>query len=169
MLLNLVKAKSEEGVPQKVDLTFPLDTNLVKDKGCEIVSPVKLEGTMTFSNNELFLDATAEVLLVCICDICAEKFEKSFRFAVKEKFVEDSTQKNDENYLLNGTVAKVDEAVIDSLFLHFPSKIECKKGCRGLCSICGKNKNLFSCNCEDLAKEQEQLENFLQNSKIGEK
>lgn len=159
MLLNFVKAKNEEGVAQQFSVKFPLDDDLVKDRGYEILSPVSVKGSYYYQNEELFLTATAEVTLLCVCDSCAEKFEKVFTFPVNQKFVEDYNVKDDDDYVINHMTVSLDEPVVYNFFQNFPSKIKCKEDCKGLCSICGKNKNIFSCNCEEIEIEQQQLEN----------
>jgi len=159
MLLNLVKAKSEEGKAQQFSVDFPLDADLVKDRGYDILSPVSVKGSFHYQNEELFLTATAKVTLLCVCDSCAEQFEKVFTFPVKEKFVEDYNVKDDEDYVINHMTIDIEKPVIDNFFQTLPTKIKCKKDCKGLCSICGKNKNFYSCNCEEIENEQQQLEN----------
>jgi uncharacterized protein len=159
MLLNLVKAKNEEGVSQNLDVEFNLPAGLMSEKGCEILSPVQVKGSFKYQNEELFLDAKAEVKVSCLCDKCGERFEKTFSFDVREKFVEEYNIKTDDDYVINNLTVDLDKAVIDNFFESFPTKLLCKKTCKGLCSICGKNKNFFSCNCEQIAKEEQQQEN----------
>lgn len=159
MLLNLVKAKNEEGKVQLLDVSFPLGEDLVKDRGYEVLSPVSVKGSYYYQNDELFLTATAQIILNCVCDSCAEKFEKVFTFEVEEKFVEDYNVKDEDEYVINHLTINLDEPVVDNFFEQLPTKIKCKNDCKGLCSICGKNKNIHSCNCEQLAKEEQQLEN----------
>ncbi len=169
MLLNLTKAKNEEGRTQSLDVSFPLDGDLLRDRGCVALSPVSLKGSFEYQNEELHLTATASVKLQCICDSCAENFEKTFTFPVREKFVEDYNIKGDEDYVINHYAIELDTVVTDNFLEHFPTKIKCSTDCKGLCSVCGKNKNFQTCNCEEIAKQQEQLENKLNKIKIGDR
>ena len=47
-----------------------------------------------------------------------------------------------EHHLLDLT-----EVVRQGLFLSRPSRILCRPDCRGLCPVCGQNKNQADCNC----------------------
>ncbi|NCB48447.1 MAG: DUF177 domain-containing protein [Clostridia bacterium] len=159
MLLNLVKVKNEEGIVQQFSVEMPIDVDLIRERGYEILSPVSVKGNYYYQNEELFLTATAQVTLMCVCDSCAEHFEKVFIFPVKETFVEDYNVKNDDDYVINHMTVNIEKPVIDNFIQSLPTKIKCKDDCKGLCSVCGKNKNFFSCNCEEIENIQQQLEN----------
>ena len=42
----------------------------------------------------------------------------------------------------------LDELAREQILLSLPTRFYCKDDCRGLCPICGANKNLTNCNCE---------------------
>ena len=39
------------------------------------------------------------------------------------------------------------ELTASDILLELPTAMVCDQGCKGLCPICGKNRNLESCNC----------------------
>lgn len=45
------------------------------------------------------------------------------------------------------------EIACEQIFLEIPSQPVCQEGCKGLCSVCGKDLNVSSCGCvkEELA------------------
>jgi uncharacterized protein len=45
--------------------------------------------------------------------------------------------------------ARIDlgEAIREQLYLGLPMKRLCREDCRGICSVCGQNRNLVSCDC----------------------
>jgi len=45
------------------------------------------------------------------------------------------------------TSIEVDDDVRQEIILNFPLKTLCRKDCKGLCPVCGKNLNYGKCNC----------------------
>ncbi|MBN4076436.1 DUF177 domain-containing protein [Gemmatimonas aurantiaca] len=45
-------------------------------------------------------------------------------------------------------VLNLDDYIRQALFTEVPLKPLCREDCRGLCSVCGANKNEGSCDCE---------------------
>ena len=43
---------------------------------------------------------------------------------------------------------ELDEVVISDIILHYPQKFLCSEDCKGLCPVCGKNRNEGDCGCE---------------------
>jgi uncharacterized protein len=43
----------------------------------------------------------------------------------------------------------VSELLRQEIILHFPIRSVCSKSCKGLCGICGKNKNKSECKCKE--------------------
>lgn len=159
MLLNIVKAKAQIGCDVPFQTTFSLNNNLLSLKGYEFLSDINVKGKMNYQNEELLVTATVSFKINAICDKCGENFEKDIIFDIEEKFLENYNSHNEEDYLINQTNIEIDKPVVDNLLLNIPTKMLCKPSCKGLCSICGKNKNYYSCNCKSLEDELEKLDN----------
>lgn len=43
----------------------------------------------------------------------------------------------------------VDELILNEILVNFPAKILCQDDCKGLCPVCGKNRNEKDCGCDD--------------------
>ena len=93
--------------------------------------------------------------LTCVpeaeCDRCLSpavlQIDEQFSHVV---VTETAAEQNDAEYLLApDAVLNLAEAVMTDLRLSLPTKILCSPDCKGLCPICGKNRNLGSCGCED--------------------
>ncbi len=159
MLLNIVKAKAQSGEDIPFEISFQLDDNLISYKGYKFLTPAIVKGKMNYQNEKLLIIANVNFKILAICDNCSENFEKNINFDFEENFVENFNSHNEEDYLINQTSVEIDKPVIDNLLLNIPTKMLCKDSCKGLCSICGKNKNFYSCNCKSLEDELEKLEN----------
>ena len=56
MLLNIIKAKTEQGKDINFDVEFPLDNDLIEDRNYQFLTPVTVKGTMNYQNDELDID-----------------------------------------------------------------------------------------------------------------
>jgi uncharacterized protein len=50
-------------------------------------------------------------------------------------------------YTADQTVIDIEPEIRDTLLLNLPEKPLCRKDCKGLCTVCGNNKNIHPCDC----------------------
>ncbi|SDB10614.1 uncharacterized protein SAMN02910298_00514 [Pseudobutyrivibrio sp. YE44] len=50
---------------------------------------------------------------------------------------------------VDGEDIDVDELILNEILVNFPAKILCQDDCKGICPVCGKNRNTESCDCDD--------------------
>lgn len=50
--------------------------------------------------------------------------------------------------VFDGEVIEVDELIGEQLLLSLPSRVLCQETCKGLCPVCGNDRNLVDCACE---------------------
>lgn len=160
MLLSILKAKARPGEDVNFEAEVKLDEKYVEDKNYKFLTPAKVKGSYVYQNEELTINAKVSFKMLVVCDNCGTEFEKSINFDFNEKFVENFNSHDEEDYLIiNQTCVDLDKPVEDALLLNMPTRMLCKDTCKGLCSICGKNKNLYTCSCQELEEEMENLEN----------
>lgn len=54
----------------------------------------------------------------------------------------------DEQNFIDGYHLDVDKLVHGEILINWPTKVLCKADCKGICSTCGINLNLRSCDCD---------------------
>ncbi|MFA6918275.1 MAG: DUF177 domain-containing protein [Candidatus Gracilibacteria bacterium] len=54
-------------------------------------------------------------------------------------------------------VVDVTEMLRQEIILHFPPNLVCSRGCKGLCAVCGKDKNKSLCKCKEVSTEYKPL------------
>lgn len=106
---------------------------------------VKLEGQ---------LQAQAEVE----CDRCLRPIEipvhTDFKveYVTREDYVASQAAELGEEDLqlsvYDGEVIDIDELVNEQLLLAVPTRSLCQENCKGLCPVCGADRNLTDCRCE---------------------
>ena len=58
-------------------------------------------------------------------------------------------KEKEEQYLFKGELLSLDESLNTLLFISQPLKILCRENCKGLCPVCGQNRNKSLCSCTD--------------------
>ena len=50
---------------------------------------------------------------------------------------------------VDGEEINIDELILNEILVNFPAKILCQDDCKGICPVCGKNRNIEPCGCDD--------------------
>ncbi|MCR4693824.1 MAG: DUF177 domain-containing protein [Pseudobutyrivibrio sp.] len=50
---------------------------------------------------------------------------------------------------VDGEDIDIDELILNEILVNFPAKILCQDDCKGICPVCGKNRNIEPCSCDD--------------------
>ena len=87
-----------------------------------------------------------------VCDRCAREFYRDLEIPMEAVLVTELSDEDNEDewvFQLEGDSADLDDIVTTTLVLNMDSKLLCKDDCKGLCSVCGCNRNETDCNCDD--------------------
>ncbi len=69
------------------------------------------------------------------CARCLESTDRPYEVSFQQYFPSDLNE------------IDVSNDVRESVLIDLPFKALCKEDCRGLCTVCGKNRNSAACNC----------------------
>ena len=50
--------------------------------------------------------------------------------------------------VFDGEAIDLDDLVREQILLTLPSRVLCEDDCKGLCPVCGSDRNIVSCQCE---------------------
>ncbi len=142
---------------------YDIDEKIVypEDKDLEFSS--HFSGKLTFIRlkNEvcaLLNDAGIEVLFTC--NRCLKTFKKTIEIAAAERqyyYGDPDFESDDLDDLFfidkKPMTINLNEMVRQEIILHFPLIPVCSKSCKGLCPVCGKDRNTVKCKCVEV-KEQ---------------
>ncbi len=66
-------------------------------------------------------------------------------------------------YYYDGDELDLDSFVYEEVLLNMPLRPVCKEDCKGLCGVCGKNRNIEACNCDETSRSLlgDKLKSFL--------
>lgn len=114
-------------------------------------TPLSVKGEYVFDGKFFTVTGTVHTVLLSECARCAELFDEELRFSFEERFVRDAAAEedgDDECYPYEGDRLVLDSAVMDNLYLSLPIVSVCREDCKGLCPVCGANRNVTPCDCE---------------------
>lgn len=68
---------------------------------------------------------------------------------VKLHPAEETQETEEEEPFIHGYELDVDEFIRGELYQRIPLKVLCSEDCKGICPVCGTNRNLAPCTCEE--------------------
>ena len=139
----------KDGRKKAVD--FSLDLEPIKFEGeiIKAIKPVKVEGQIVSRNDVLELEATIKTELELNCSRCLDTFIYPIDIDIEERFTNDPDLEDDGIMFVDGDTIDITEIIENCIISTLPIKRLCKEDCKGLCSVCGANKNVENCSCLD--------------------
>lgn len=148
MIIDLNKLKREG----KTESEFVFDYVPSSDKlglpFAEYDGAVKVTAFVELSGRDVFADVTLSYVIKGACSRCLEPARQKIDYSFEAKF---SLNPNldDEEYGYSGGKVDLTDCVNENLILSAPAAIYCKPDCKGLCPVCGANRNLTDCGHND--------------------
>jgi len=110
--------------------------------------------------------------ITLICTNCLEKYKEEISLTTETIFTKNKSFLKGEVVLaetdldvqyLEGETIDLKDEVIKTIDLYIPMSHTCTKECKGICPICGANRNLNPCNCkiEKIDPRMQKLKEFL--------
>lgn len=156
MFIDISEIRKSPGYSMHFDLTMktePIEIGsdeVVFEQLLIISLDVKNSGRTLIVNGKIDGDA------ILICSRCLEKFSYHLNATFEEQFCQASNLakaaeegiSSDELHVFEGSRILIDDIIQESVVLGIPMKMTCKDNCKGLCAVCGSNKNRHNCGCE---------------------
>ena len=105
-------------------------------------------------NGKLHITFSTEATVAGACDRCLSPVSFKVPASVDETVqVAEGQVVADEDIgpysFVDGEDIDIDELILNEILVNFPAKILCQDDCKGICPVCGKNRNLEPCQCDD--------------------
>ncbi len=111
-------------------------------------APVTIRGEVTNQSGRFFMEASVSAKVASTCARCGVDVTEDILFQFTEVFTNVETE-DDEMIPFTGTELFIVDVVINNLLENLPEKFLCKPDCKGLCPVCGVNRNDEVCACEE--------------------
>jgi uncharacterized protein len=131
---------------------------LLDEEHARLTEPPEISGRVQTSSHEVRLRGHITARAEVDCDRClksvAVPVETDFdvTYVPEEDYRESEAAELQEEDLslsvFDGETIDVDELVREQLLLALPTRALCTEECKGLCPVCGANRNSDACDCE---------------------
>ena len=153
MILNLTDILTAEGRTVKKEIEFT--PSVLEYSGCQYPVLEKQPVFLTISSKgkgraEVAIEL--EMTVGLCCDRCLK--EVPYHFSLKflrQVFIpelEAAVSEEEQDTGLFGYQFDVDDLIYDEISVEWPMKVLCKPDCKGICSRCGANLNIQTCDCD---------------------
>jgi uncharacterized protein len=156
MIVDLSKLESS-----RAEYEFELSPNEIDFEGenITVIANIKVSANLEKHIAQTDVEGEISAKLEMDCSRCVSIVENDLEIPFSAAFV------TPENYLQNSEkeleAGELDVSVIENeeidlielvreqILLAIPARFLCEEDCKGLCPICGANKNLIDCKCVD--------------------
>lgn len=149
MELRIAAALKQVGEPFLFELTETAQPQRFGGRKVEFETPLSVAGRYVFDGKAFSVEGSVRTSLRAVCARCAEEFVEPMELSFSERFSKTAELDDDSDmYPYEGDRLCLDQAIMDNLFLHLPLTNVCRPECKGLCPVCGINRNQSPCSCE---------------------
>lgn len=159
MLVNLSDVFSSEG--KTVTETVELEMTSFQSRLGRFSIIRKTPVTLILTNigvGKVRIEGKAELSFDTNCDRCLAEVPTILNLKFEREVVSPDTtadsseevgdREDDVLGFMEGYQLNVETFVYNEILLNWPMKILCKDDCKGICKVCGKNRNLRECGCD---------------------
>jgi uncharacterized protein len=158
MRIELDSLEQEGG---KFSRTYEPGELSLDDDEVGLVEPAEVSGRVRRDGAEVELSGKLRAKIIAACDRCLQPVNLSIGADFKERFVpavswraeqQHELQEEDLNLsVFDGEAIELDDLVREEILLAVPAHVLCREDCKGLCPVCGIDRNQGSCQCETKA------------------
>lgn len=138
-----------EYAPDELDL---------EDEAIRLIAPAAVSGRLRREGSRVKVAGKVDAQLQLECDRCLKPidFPVASRFKLEYVTREDYQAQQDlelteddlDLTVFDGNIIDVDGLVREELLLAVPTQLLCQENCKGVCSVCGVDRNVTDCFCQ---------------------
>jgi uncharacterized protein len=152
MKINIAQLRQAIGARQSFN--FSTQAGHIAGEGNELWlrGPVEITGEAVNNGSLIAVSGLIKGTAAMNCNRCLTDFTREVAIPFGENFRDQSTAVADPDALsYHGDEIDLAEIVREALIVAEPLKALCSEDCRGLCPICGINRNDATCACETVS------------------
>lgn len=148
MRIRVANAIRQTGDTFSFEASEKFSDQVYGEREISFTEPVTVSGSYVYDGKAFTVSGKATAFIHTDCARCTKPFAERIEFSFSERFVKgESVTSDDETYPYTGEELLLDKAVLDNLFLEIPIASVCREGCKGLCPVCGADRNTTTCDC----------------------
>lgn len=148
MVMNIKNVLNVPGMSQDFDFCVP-EERLEQVHGLVFDGPCRCAGRIANHAGVVTLTMHIAFSLLVTCDRCLKETVQDFSYDEEHVVVRTLySEEEEENYIV-ARAESIDtaEIAVTDLLLELPSRMLCRPDCKGLCPVCGCDRNVTDCNC----------------------
>lgn len=115
------------------------------------IKDAEIDGEVINREGEFVLTAHVCVCFETDCARCGKPIHQEFSFELNEKLIKEGSGTDEDAVVFEGNEIDIDDLAVNGFLMECPAKFLCSEDCKGLCPICGKDRNEGTCSCESEA------------------
>ena len=148
MVVDVARIIKHDGASQNVEISKIIDDISDIFTGYSFNRPVRFSGSIVNDKGILKLTGVIETVYSAQCGRCLSEMEIGVSLAVREFIYGEPPEEDSEAYTYAGKTVDMEQIIKDNIILNLPVRQICSDDCIGLCSECGTNLNIASCDCK---------------------
>ena len=131
---------------------------VLEDERVSLVEAPAVSGEIRQKGNRVHVNGKVNAIAQVECDRCLKlvqlPIDSHFKleYVTAEEYraqqVAELTEEDLDLSVFDGEALDIDELVKEELLLAIPDQVLCAEICKGICAVCGVNKNSTDCGCE---------------------
>jgi uncharacterized protein len=159
----LLSVKEMEVRKVRFEETFQpgqIDFSVENEGDLEQVSPLEAKGSaelLAHSDGEVRVEGRYTVVMAAECDRCLGRarftldsgfdlFYRPMSFIARDEEIEIDEGEAEIGFYENGGI-ELEDILREQVLLALPMQRVCSEMCKGICPVCGKNRNESECQC----------------------
>jgi uncharacterized protein len=131
---------------------------VLEDQRVRLVAAPAVSGKLRQADRRVHVSGRVQARLEVECDRClrpveipvASRFKLEYVTAAdyQAQQVDELTEEDLDLSIFDGEVIDIDELVTEEILLAIPDQVLCNENCKGICPVCGVDRNAVNCECE---------------------
>ncbi len=131
---------------------------VLEDDRVRVVSPPQVSSEIRQAEGKVNVNGRVESRVQVECDRCLKPVEVPVDSRFKLEYVTAEEYKSQQDAelsvedldltIFDGEVIDIDALVGEELLLAVPDHLLCKENCKGICPVCGSDRNAANCGCD---------------------
>ena len=151
MELDLIGILNNNGASLKVDGTVSFENMEFSGTEYSFSAPLSIQGKIANVSGVLEFTAHVTGSASTFCDRCTKPITIEIDYEFNETLASADTavEDADDVIVLDESVINVDDIALNNFLTNCSLQHLCKPDCKGLCQVCGADKNTENCSCEE--------------------
>lgn len=147
MLLDISQALKSPGQSFAFAVAESFEPMCAGGEEISFRKPVEVSGSYVYTGDIFFLRGTITAEYTALCARCLKELPLTMSIPFSEEFAKTVDEEHPDRYLYRGEQIELGQMSGDLISLNTPMRHLCSENCKGLCPVCGNDRNTIDCLC----------------------